>query len=120
MSKSTSIVSISRDSGYADRLRVYRVICDDVEIGRIANGKSGDFAIAPGAHRLILRVDWCSSNELAFTVGNDQTARFSCGSNLRGFRLLLALYYIVFARTRYLWLTQGAPAGNLSVRAEVP
>jgi hypothetical protein len=100
-------ISISRDSGYADRLRVYRVLCDDAEIGRIANGASANFEVSPGAHRLILRVDWCSSNEVNFTIGNGQTVGFACGSTLRGFRLFLALYYIVFARSRYLWLRQG-------------
>jgi hypothetical protein len=103
----TTAISISRDSGYADRFRAYSVVCDDAEIGRIRNGTSANFELAPGTHRLMLKVDWCSSNEVSFTIDAGQKVSFSCGSNLRGFRVLLAIYYIVFARTRYLWLRRG-------------
>src|SRR5258708_30775305 len=108
MPMTTPAVSISRDAGYADRLRDYRVVCDGVEIGRIANGASGTFEVAPGTHRLVLLVDWCSSNEVSFTIADGETLSLSCGSSLRGFRLLLAIYYATFARKRYLWLRQAA------------
>ena len=99
-----TLIAISRDSGYADRLRKYRVVCDATEIGRISDGESAEFAVSPGAHRLVLKVDWCSSEEVHFNIGTDQVVHFSCGSSLRGFRLFLAMYYVLFARARYLWL----------------
>jgi hypothetical protein len=77
-------IAISRDTGYADRLRRYRVVCDGAEIGQIVNGTSAEFTVSPGAHRLILRVDWCSSNEVQFTIAPDQALQFACGSSLRG------------------------------------
>ena len=100
----TTAISITRDGGYADQVRDYRVICDDTEIGRIANGASRTFEVPPGAHRLVLRIDWCSSNEVSFTISDGQTLGFSCGSNLRGIRVLLAFYYATVGRKRYLWL----------------
>jgi hypothetical protein len=102
----STLIAISRDTGYADRLRKYRVICDGAEIGRISEGTSTEFAISPGPHCLLLKVDWCSSNEATFSIGTDQVLRFSCGSSLRGLRVLLAIYYLLFARKRYLWLRQ--------------
>jgi hypothetical protein len=101
-----ALLAISRDTGYADQLRDYRVVCDGVELGRISAGTSREFAISPGTHRLVLKIDWCTSNELAFSIGIEQLLRFSCGSNLRGLRLLLAFYYATLGRTRYLWLRQ--------------
>lgn len=101
-----ALISISRDSGYADRWRDYRVVCDDKEIGRISNGASTKFTISPGPHRLILKIDWGSSNEVSFSISSDQVLTFSCGSNLRGLKLLFSLYYATFAHDRYLWLRQ--------------
>jgi hypothetical protein len=101
-----ALVAISRDTGYADQLRDYRVVCDGVELGRISAGASREFTVAPGTHRLLLKIDWCTSNEVAFSIGAEQVVRFSCGSNLRGLRLLLAFYYATLGRRRYLWLRQ--------------
>ena len=99
-----TILSISRDAGYADRLRDYRILCDGREIGRIRNAEARDFEIAPGEHRLLVKIDWCRSNEVQFSVHDGDTARFLCGNNLRGLRLLLAIFYVLFARKHYLLL----------------
>lgn len=99
-------ISISRESGYADFRRDYRVVCDGVEVARISDGMSKELTIAPGTHRLIVKIDWCASNEVGFTIGADQVLGFSCGSNLRGLRVLLAVYYATLGRKRYLWLRQ--------------
>jgi hypothetical protein len=67
---------------------------------------SKEFTIAPGTHRLIVKIDWCASNEVEFPIAADQVLSFSCGSNLRGLRVLLAVYYATLGRKRYLWLRQ--------------
>ena len=102
----SALISISRDSGYADFRRDYRVVCDGVEVERISDGTSKEVAIKPGTHRLIVKIDWCTSNEVEFAIGHDQVLSFSCGSNLRGLRVLFAMYYATLGRKRYLWLRQ--------------
>jgi hypothetical protein len=106
-----STITISRDSGYADYLRDYRVLVDGGEIGRIANGQTKTFPLEPGSHQLVMKISWCSSNTVAFSLMAGESAHFNCGSNLRGIRLLLCYYYICFAADRYLWL--GAPNKSL-------
>lgn len=100
----STAISLKRDSGYADRLRKYRVLVDGQEIGRIGDSEEKTFQIAPGQHQLIVRLDWAKTPAVSFEAMQDQTAKFSCGSNLRGMRLILALYYVVFAPSKYLWL----------------
>ncbi|MDR0770450.1 MAG: hypothetical protein LBE75_04545 [Burkholderiales bacterium] len=107
----SALITVSRDSGYADYLRKYRVICDGVEIGQIANGKSAKFTISTGAHSLVIKIDWCGSNEVHFNIDTGQSLHFDCGSNLRGWRLFLASYYGLFARNKYLWLRRQAQLG---------
>ena len=97
-------ITISRDSGYADLLRAYRVLIDGSGIGTIGNGESKIFNIEPGLHDLVLTIDWCSSNTITFDLPPHGILHFECGSNLRGVNLFLGIYYILFARGQYLWL----------------
>jgi hypothetical protein len=87
-------------------LRDYRVILDGQEIGRIGNGETKSFTIASGQHQIAVKIDWCSSNELTFSLSPDGSLVFQCDSKLRGLRLLGAIYYVLFARKSYLWLKQ--------------
>lgn len=100
----TSFITLARDSGYADRIRSYRVLLDGLEIGTISNGESKTFSVEPGAHELVLKIDWCSSNTVRFDLPEARSIRFECGSSLRGIKLFLALYYVLFARDQYIWL----------------
>ena len=54
-------------------------------------------------HHLNLKIDWCRSNIIDFEVNQD-AIEFECGSNLRGFKVLLAIFYVLFLRSKYLWL----------------
>jgi len=58
-------ITLSRGTGYADRLRSYRVMLDGKEIGRIGNGETKSFPVGPGQHELVVKIDWCSSTTLA-------------------------------------------------------
>lgn len=97
-------ITISRDSGYADRLRDYRVLVDRIEEAGIGNGETKTLEVSPGEHELLLKIDWCRSNAVRFEISEDQTVKFSCGSSLRRSRPGLAIYYVLFARNQYLWL----------------
>jgi hypothetical protein len=97
-------ISVSRDSGYADRLRDYRVLLDGAEIGRVRHGGERSFEVAAGRHQLMMKVDWGRSNILSFEIDPDQSMKFRCGSSLGGWRILLTLYYATFGFRNYLWL----------------
>lgn len=99
-------ITISRDSGYADRIRAYLVMLDGKELGRLKNGVTKTFPLEPGTHKLVMKIDWCGSNTISFSLADGESASFNCGSSLRGARMFLNLYYILFARDQYLWLRQ--------------
>ena len=103
-------ISLTRDSGYADRVRDYVVILDGREIGRIADGENKTFAVPPGEHELRLKIDWCGSNTAKFKLNAGEQVAFDCGSSLRGPKLFLSLFYAIVARDRYLWLAQQSVA----------
>src|SRR5580698_7045736 len=72
-------ISLTRDSGYADRRRQYRVLIDGVEVGRIADGATESYAVTPGNHTLVLKIDWCGSKLLNFDVQDGQLLTLRAG-----------------------------------------
>lgn len=82
-------ITIQRDSGYADRLRNYKVLLDGVKIGEIRDGERKTFDVHPGNHQLWLAIDWARSNKLSFRAEKDATAKFSCASPGRGVEYFL-------------------------------
>lgn len=101
-----TIITIKRGSSRADRRRRYKVVVDNQYLGSIKDGESKSFAVSPGEHELALKIDWCSSNRVRFNIASNQTVTFDCGSSLVGPKIALALFYVLFAWNRYLWLKQ--------------
>jgi hypothetical protein len=99
-----AILKIVRDSGYSDRLRAYQVILDGAKIGEVRDDQTQQFAISPGQHTLSLKIDWCGSKTIDFTVAGDEEIWFEAKSNLRGLKIFAALWYVIFDRHSYLLL----------------
>lgn len=97
------MIRIKRDSGYADRVRAYKIVLDGEVIGKIKNGQTVELDLQPGNHQLHMKIDWCRSNIVDFET-NGSLIEFECGSNLRGMKLLLAIVYIIFLPSQYIWL----------------
>jgi hypothetical protein len=99
-------LTIMRDSGYADRIRKYKVVIDGAVVGLVSNGETKEFAVSPGHHRLYMKIDWCGSKPVEFTVTERDAVTFQARSNLRGRKLFGALWYALFDRDSYILLEQ--------------
>src|SRR5271156_3708012 len=95
-------LTIVRDSGYADRLRAYKIVLDGAAIGTIRNGETKTFPIFPGPHSLSLKIDWCGSKPAEFKAAGGVSVAFDAKSNLRGSRIVGALWRSIFARNSWL------------------
>ena len=102
MADATATLVIRRASTpYRDRLAGYKVMLDGVVVGSVRNGQTVRFDLAPGAHRLRIRVAGKYSPELALSVGVGDTATLECrpaGSTAS------ALYQSIFRRDAYISL----------------
>ena len=101
-----AFLRIVRDSGYADRIRAYKVVVDGSTVGTIGDGETKEFLVSGGQHNVSLKIDWCGSNTIPFAVAEGDVATFDAKSNLRGGMLLAALWYITFARNSYLAIVE--------------
>jgi hypothetical protein len=100
----TPSLVLYRDSGFVDAYRKYAILIDGRQIGSVKNGETKTVSLEPGAHTLKLEIDWCSSNTISFDLTSNETARFRCGSNLRGLRAFLGPLCVFFAPSKYLYL----------------
>ena len=100
------MLHITRDSAYADKIRNYKVEIDGAVIDTIADGASKDLGVSPGTHTLRLTIDWCSSNTVNFSLTKNETVNFRCSSNLKGSKVWLGIFYIVFLPHKYIKLEQ--------------
>jgi hypothetical protein len=104
MTDSQAELTIRRASGYADRLRAYTIRVDGADCGKIGANQSVTVAVAPGSHTLAVALDWCSCKPVRVDAAPGMRAEFECGNNLVGWRLALALFYVLFRRDEYLYL----------------
>ena len=101
---------ITRDSGYADRFRSYRIILDGKCIGDVAPGGELRANVSAEQHVLEARIDWCGSEAMRLNVTGDH--RVVVRSALRGWRVLLVIFYIIFLRRSYLVLDLDPPVAG--------
>lgn len=99
-----STIKITRDSGYADRVRKYKVICNGEEVAKIGNGESIEFETKPGEKEIYLKIDWCRSNKIIVNVPPGGEVSLQAGSSLRGTAVFMAIVYVLFMPHKYLWL----------------
>ncbi|MEX0663729.1 MAG: hypothetical protein WD598_03030 [Acidimicrobiia bacterium] len=96
-----STIQLERASKFMDRIRKYQVFVDAEEVGTIKNGESVSFPIAPGRHEVVLLIDWASCPPVTIDAKPGGTVRMACRPKANP---LNALYYVLFAREKYLEL----------------
>jgi hypothetical protein len=102
------MIRIKRDvRPYFDKLRKYKVVIDDIEVGSIVDGGIEQYDIQTGHHTIYLKIDWCTSNKIEFDILENEILEFNCGS-LKGKKTLLVYMYITILRNRYLWIKKVA------------
>lgn len=95
-------IILSRDSGWTDRIRKYRILIDGQQAAEIANGQTIRLNVPPGPHTLQARIDWARTGVVSFN-GEASDNVFQIRSNLRGWKVLLAGIY-AFIPSRWIRL----------------
>jgi hypothetical protein len=79
----------------------YRVFVDGTQRAEVGDDATVQIGLTPGEHRVRLRVKWCGSRELSFTIGPGEILRMECRPKAIP---LLALLYITLWRNDYIAL----------------
>lgn len=94
-----------RAAWWQDRMRDYLILVDGSEAGRVGNGGDVRLQVAPGRHRVQLRIDRCASPALDVDVADGAAHVLDCGPNATP---LTAFVYMALRRGHYLALQQGS------------
>lgn len=89
---------------WQDRLRDYVVVVDGKEVARLGNDSEVTVEVDPGHHALCMKIDWCCSPQVEFSIAEGELRHFECGPNANPF---LAIFYISLWKDKYIWLRQG-------------
>lgn len=101
MSEGESMIVLRRvRSKQKDVFRDYKIELDGKVVASIANDTTVHVPATPGAHKLRVTIDWCSSPTIDVNLAANETQRFECGPA----SLFLVLLHVTFMRDRYLWL----------------
>lgn len=72
-------VCITRRWAFTNALWKFKVLVDEVEVGRVGNGETARFPIAPGRHAIRLALQLYSSKPCIVDAQPGETVRFVCG-----------------------------------------
>ncbi|MFY9198575.1 MAG: hypothetical protein WBK75_03300 [Acutalibacteraceae bacterium] len=98
------MIKINRTTGFVDKKKSYKVMINEHQIGVIHDGQTKTFDLPAGEHIIYLKIDWCRSKKLKFAIEEGQTVEFDCGNALKGWRILLDMFYVTILKNHYLWI----------------
>lgn len=94
--------SASIESLNSDKYRAYSVVADGAIVGRLAPGETCTLSLPVGEHQIAAKIDWAGSNTIHVNVSSERTEFLRVRSNLRGIRVALGLWYVLFSPGSYL------------------
>jgi hypothetical protein len=106
MQMQSSVVKIKRKKNAVDSSRAYEIILDGENVGIIFSTQTISVPVEPGHHSLKMNIDWCSSEEINFSIGSGEEITFECESNIPLQKVLLAPYYLIFKPNNWILLKQ--------------
>jgi hypothetical protein len=98
---STCMLRIVRGSGYADRIRRYKIYINGAQVGTIARNALLDLEVPCGPLTVDARIDWGRSQPLTIDARPDRRIEIDVSNH---WGALLALWGITFGFRSYLIL----------------
>ena len=102
-----------------DRNRLYKVVIDEKEVGELRPGQRVSFNVASGERRVLVKIDFMKSNELALAPQPGDIVELTC----TGKGSPIALFNTIFRRNAYLDLhvmTQAERAAWEAAQPQMP
>jgi len=99
-----------------DRNRLYKVVIDDQEVGELLPGQRMSFDVASGERRVLVKIDFMRSNELALTPQPGDVVDLTC----TGKGSPIAFFNTIFRRKAYLDLHVMTPSERAAWEAARP
>jgi hypothetical protein len=100
-------LEIYREPAFYARFRAYPVLVDGAKVGAVKYNDTAVIPLAPGAHNILVKIDWIRSNSIQLNIESGKTIKLIVGhKKLKGWKS--------FA-TSGLWLTMALVGGILGI-----
>lgn len=99
-------IEMSRTSQYINKMREYSVLIDGAEMGTIKDGGRLRIDLPPGEHVIQVKIAWCTSPTLRFTLAEGEVLKFRCGSPIRGWKVFMVMFSVLFSPEKHLFIHQ--------------
>ncbi|KMM60067.1 hypothetical protein ACH95_09670 [Bacillus glycinifermentans] len=99
-------IEISRTSQYINKMRKFSVLIDGAEMGKIKDGGRLRIDLQPGEHFIQVKADWCISQSAKFTLHKGEVLKFRCGSPIRGWKVFMVMFSVLFSPEKHLFIHQ--------------
>jgi len=88
-------IIISRKKEWSNRARKFGVYVDGEKKETILNGEIKDVEVPAGKHKIMFKVDWCSSPELEIDVKEEKSKTVEVSGFKANAWLLIAMYVVL-------------------------
>ncbi|MGC1471601.1 MAG: hypothetical protein WA775_03325 [Psychroserpens sp.] len=97
-------ISINRIKQNINRARAIEIYINNKIVGTIRNGETKIFKVDSDITIVYAKIDWCITKPKNINTPENKMIILELGSNLSGWKLLLAIYYVIFKPSKYLYL----------------
>ena len=108
------IIKIYRKRKWITRLRKMVIYLDGQKFSYIYYGETKEIDIAPGPHKLKVKMNLVESKELEFTMFNKEIRKFSIGINKGALSIILILV-LVWEFLRYYFYKHHKPESSIPI-----
>ncbi len=89
VSRPSNNVTLIRGVDPTNYMRSFSVILDGNSVTSIKSGETIHIPLTPGEHTIRLKVDWCRSEELTFSLNEGTNTELHCGSTYNDWRCMI-------------------------------
>ena len=90
-----AVIKIQRGSGYVDKIRNYKVIINNEQVGIISEGEIKEYNVSPGTHTISTKIDWAGSKDIIVDLKENDVVNFKV-ENYTAKHWLISVYFIAF------------------------
>lgn len=98
------VIEITRIEQYANKARSIGIYINNKKVDTLKDGETKRFELDSDENEIYAKIDWCKTKRIKTITTTNKTTRLELGSILSGWRLYLALYYVTFKPSNYLYL----------------
>ncbi|MGR7813858.1 hypothetical protein [Lacinutrix undariae] len=97
-------IEINRRQQYANKARAIGIYINDKKVDTIKDGKTKKIEVDSDENEVYVKIDWCKTKLVKINTKENELTKLELGSNISGWKSLLAIYYITFKTSEYLYL----------------